>query len=40
MAVLFTPFKLGNLEIKNRFVHAGTYEVMADAQKHGGQIRF
>ena len=30
MSVLFTPLKLGDLEIKNRFVHAGTYEVMAD----------
>lgn len=30
MSVLFTPLKLGNLEIKNRFIHAGTYEVMAD----------
>jgi 2,4-dienoyl-CoA reductase-like NADH-dependent reductase (Old Yellow Enzyme family) len=30
MSVLFTPLKVGGLEIKNRFVHAGTYEVMAD----------
>ena len=30
MSVLFTPLKIGGLEIKNRFVHAGTYEVMAD----------
>lgn len=30
MSVLFTPLKIGNLEIKNRFVHAGTYECMAD----------
>jgi 2,4-dienoyl-CoA reductase-like NADH-dependent reductase (Old Yellow Enzyme family) len=30
MSILFTPLQLGNLEIKNRFVHAGTYEVMAD----------
>jgi len=30
MSVLFTPLKIGDLEIKNRFVHAGTYEVMAD----------
>jgi len=33
MSVLFTPLKIGALEIKNRFVHAGTYEVMAD--EHG-----
>jgi 2,4-dienoyl-CoA reductase-like NADH-dependent reductase (Old Yellow Enzyme family) len=30
MAILFTPLKLGDLEIKNRFVHSGTYECMAD----------
>jgi 2,4-dienoyl-CoA reductase-like NADH-dependent reductase (Old Yellow Enzyme family) len=30
MSILFTPLKLGGLEIKNRFVHSGTYECMAD----------
>ncbi len=30
MSILFTPLRIGNLEIKNRFVHAGTYECMAD----------
>jgi 2,4-dienoyl-CoA reductase-like NADH-dependent reductase (Old Yellow Enzyme family) len=29
MSILFTPEKVGNLEIKNRFVHSGTYECMA-----------
>jgi 2,4-dienoyl-CoA reductase-like NADH-dependent reductase (Old Yellow Enzyme family) len=32
MSILFTPLKIGNLEIKNRFVHSGTYECMADEQ--------
>jgi 2,4-dienoyl-CoA reductase-like NADH-dependent reductase (Old Yellow Enzyme family) len=32
MSILFTPLKIGNLEIKNRFVHSGTYECMADDQ--------
>lgn len=27
--MLFTPIKLGNLEIKNRFIHSGTLEGMA-----------
>jgi 2,4-dienoyl-CoA reductase-like NADH-dependent reductase (Old Yellow Enzyme family) len=30
MSVLFTPLKIGGLEIRNRFVHAATYECMAD----------
>ena len=30
MSMLFTPLEIGNLEIKNRFVHSGTYECMAD----------
>ncbi len=30
MSQLFTAFKIGNLEIKNRFVQSGTYEAMAD----------
>jgi 2,4-dienoyl-CoA reductase-like NADH-dependent reductase (Old Yellow Enzyme family) len=30
MSILFTPLKIGDLEIKNRFVHSGTYECMAD----------
>ena len=29
MSVLFTPTKLGDVEIKNRFIHSATYEVMA-----------
>lgn len=30
MSILFTPKKIGNVEIKNRFVHAATYECMAE----------
>lgn len=30
MSILFTPRKIGNVEIKNRFVRAATYEGMAD----------
>ncbi len=33
MALLFSRMKIGNLEIKNRFVHSATYECMATA--HG-----
>ena len=29
MSVLFTPKKIGEMEIKNRFVHSATYECMA-----------
>jgi len=29
MLKLFTPLKIGNTELKNRFVHSATYEVMA-----------
>lgn len=29
MSILFTPERVGNLRIKNRFVHSGTYECMA-----------
>ena len=29
MSVVFTPHKIGGLEIKNRFVHSATYESMA-----------
>ena len=29
MSILFTPITLGDLQIKNRFVHSATYEVMA-----------
>lgn len=29
MSVLFTPIELGNVQIKNRFIHSATYEVMA-----------
>lgn len=30
MSILFTPQKIGPMEIKNRFVHSATYECMAD----------
>ena len=30
MSVLFTPQKIGKMEIKNRFVHSATYECMAN----------
>ena len=29
MSVLFTPINLGNVQIKNRFIHSATYEVMS-----------
>ncbi len=29
MSILFTPINLGNVQIKNRFIHSATYEVMA-----------
>ncbi len=29
-SILFSPIKLGELELNNRFVHAGTYESMSD----------
>ncbi len=29
MSLLFSPMKIGNLEIKNRFIHSATYEGMA-----------
>lgn len=29
MSLLFSPSKIGNLEIKNRFIHSATYEGMA-----------
>ena len=29
MSILFTPFKLGSLQIENRFVRSATYEAMA-----------
>lgn len=31
MSILFTPRKIGEIEVKNRFVHSATYEGMADA---------
>jgi 2,4-dienoyl-CoA reductase-like NADH-dependent reductase (Old Yellow Enzyme family) len=30
LSILFTPKKIGEVEIKNRFVHAATYESMAE----------
>jgi len=30
MSILFTPKRIGEVEIKNRFVHAATYECMAE----------
>ena len=30
MSNVFTPHKIGKLEIKNRFVHSATYECMAE----------
>ncbi len=35
MSVLFTPKRVGHVDIKNRFVHSATYEGMADP---GGQV--
>jgi len=35
MSALFTPKKIGNMEIQNRFVHSATYECMAD---HNGEV--
>jgi 2,4-dienoyl-CoA reductase-like NADH-dependent reductase (Old Yellow Enzyme family) len=29
MSILFTPMNLGDVQIKNRFIHSATYEVMA-----------
>ena len=29
MSHLFMPHSIGNVEIKNRFVHSATYEAMA-----------
>lgn len=34
MSVLFTPFKLGDLEVKNRFVHSACEDNMADENGH------
>ena len=31
MPLVFTPHKIGDLEIKNCFVHSATYEFMATA---------
>ena len=30
MSLVFTPHKIGKLEVKNRFVHSATYECMAE----------
>ena len=30
MSILFTPKKIGNVELPNRFVHSATYEGMAE----------
>ncbi len=29
MSILFTPINIGDVQIKNRFIHSATYEVMA-----------
>jgi len=29
MSIAFTPMKLGDMEVENRFVHSATYECMA-----------
>ena len=29
MSILFSSVKLGNLDLRNRFVHSATYECMA-----------
>jgi len=29
MSLIFTPHKIGKLEVKNRFVHSATFECMA-----------
>jgi 2,4-dienoyl-CoA reductase-like NADH-dependent reductase (Old Yellow Enzyme family) len=29
MSILFTPINIGNVQIKNRFIHSATYEVMS-----------
>ena len=29
MSILFTPINLGQAQIKNRFIHSATHEVMA-----------
>ncbi|MEW6076681.1 MAG: NADH:flavin oxidoreductase [Thermodesulfobacteriota bacterium] len=34
MSILFTPKRVGSLEVKNRFVHSGTYECMATETGH------
>ena len=34
MSVLFTPKKIGEMEIQNRFVHSATYECMASDDGH------
>ncbi len=31
MNVLFTPQMIGNVELKNRFIHSATYEGMANS---------
>lgn len=35
MSTLFEPGKIGKMELKNRFVHSATYEVMA---KENGEV--
>ena len=34
MSILFTPKKLGPVEIQNRFIHSATYECMATETGH------
>ena len=37
MSILFEPMKIGNLEIKNRFVRSATYFALADDDGFIGQ---
>jgi len=38
MSLLFTPKKIGRVEIKNRFVHAATYECMAGENREVSEV--
>ena len=37
MSVLLEPFKIGNLEIRNRFIRSATYFALSDADGYIGQ---